>query len=69
MYRTKEDEPGFVARESAGTLAVRYARRELRELTDGDRTAWLDALAEMWHKRMRSEIGIGHHDDPDIRST
>ena len=26
-----------------------------------------EALAEMWHKRMRSEIGIGHHDDPDIR--
>ena len=26
-----------------------------------------EALAEMWHKRMRAEIGIGHHDDPDIR--
>ncbi|MAD20289.1 MAG: methionine synthase [Planctomycetaceae bacterium] len=26
-----------------------------------------EALAEMWHKRMRAEIGIGHHDDPEIR--
>ncbi|MCP4895204.1 MAG: hypothetical protein GY911_15505, partial [Actinomycetales bacterium] len=26
-----------------------------------------EGLAEMWHKRMRAEIGIGHHDDPDIR--
>ncbi len=26
-----------------------------------------EALAEMWHKRMRAEIGIGHHDDPEIK--
>ena len=26
-----------------------------------------EALAEMWHKRMRAEIGIGHEDDPAIR--
>ena len=26
-----------------------------------------EALAEMWHKRMRAEIGIGHEDDPVIR--
>ena len=23
-----------------------------------------EALAELWHKRMRAELGIGHHDDP-----
>ena len=26
-----------------------------------------EALAELWHKRMRAELGIGHHDDPSIR--
>ena len=25
-----------------------------------------EALAELWHKRMRAELGIGHHDDPKI---
>ena len=25
-----------------------------------------EALAELWHKRMRAEIGIGHEDDPAI---
>lgn len=25
-----------------------------------------EALAELWHKRMRAEIGIGHEDDPSI---
>jgi 5-methyltetrahydrofolate--homocysteine methyltransferase len=26
-----------------------------------------EALAEMWHKRMRAELGIGHDDSPRIR--
>ncbi len=26
-----------------------------------------EALAEMWHKRMRAELGIGHEDSPKIR--
>jgi 5-methyltetrahydrofolate--homocysteine methyltransferase len=26
-----------------------------------------EALAEMWHKRMRAELGIGHEDSPEIR--
>ena len=26
-----------------------------------------EALAEMWHKRMRQELGIGGEDDPEIR--
>lgn len=26
-----------------------------------------EALAELWHKRMRAEIGIGHHDSPRVR--
>ncbi|HEX7009682.1 MAG TPA: vitamin B12 dependent-methionine synthase activation domain-containing protein, partial [Phycisphaeraceae bacterium] len=26
-----------------------------------------EGLAEMWHKRMRQELGIDHEDDPDIR--
>jgi len=26
-----------------------------------------EALAELWHKRMRAEIGIGHEDSPKIR--
>ena len=25
-----------------------------------------EALAELWHKRMRAELGIGHEDDPSI---
>ena len=25
-----------------------------------------EALAELWHRRMRAEIGIGHEDDPAI---
>jgi 5-methyltetrahydrofolate--homocysteine methyltransferase len=25
-----------------------------------------EALAELWHKRVRAELGIGHHDDPKI---
>ncbi len=26
-----------------------------------------EALAELWHKRMRAELGIGDQDDPQIR--
>lgn len=26
-----------------------------------------EALAEMWHKRMRAELGIGNDDSPEIR--
>ncbi len=26
-----------------------------------------EALAEMWHKRMRAELGFGHEDSPEIR--
>jgi 5-methyltetrahydrofolate--homocysteine methyltransferase len=26
-----------------------------------------EALAELWHKRMRAELGIGHDDSPKIR--
>ena len=26
-----------------------------------------EALAELWHKRMRAELGIGHDDSPEIR--
>jgi 5-methyltetrahydrofolate--homocysteine methyltransferase len=26
-----------------------------------------EALAELWHKRMRAELGIGHHDSPRVR--
>lgn len=26
-----------------------------------------EALAELWHKRMRAEIGIGHHDSAKVR--
>ncbi|MEY3025407.1 MAG: Methionine synthase [Planctomycetota bacterium] len=26
-----------------------------------------EALAELWHKRMRAELGIGHEDSPEIR--
>lgn len=26
-----------------------------------------EALAELWHRRMRAELGIGHEDDPDIK--
>lgn len=25
-----------------------------------------EALAELWHKRMRAELGVGHHDDPAV---
>jgi 5-methyltetrahydrofolate--homocysteine methyltransferase len=26
-----------------------------------------EALAELWHKRIRAELGIGHHDSPVVR--
>ncbi|MBM4110637.1 MAG: methionine synthase [Phycisphaerae bacterium] len=26
-----------------------------------------EALAELWHKRIRAELGIGHEDDPEVR--
>jgi 5-methyltetrahydrofolate--homocysteine methyltransferase len=26
-----------------------------------------EALAELWHKRIRAELGIGHGDDPEVR--
>ena len=26
-----------------------------------------EALAELWHKRIRAELGIGHDDDPEVR--
>ena len=39
---------GVVAASGGGTVAVRYVRRELRDLSEADRTTWLDALALMW---------------------
>ncbi|KAH8065725.1 hypothetical protein JL722_105 [Aureococcus anophagefferens] len=34
---------GVVAASGGGTVAVRYVRRELRDLSEADRTTWLDA--------------------------
>ncbi|KAH8097764.1 hypothetical protein JL720_675 [Aureococcus anophagefferens] len=33
----------------AGTVIVKYIRREIRQLTDGDRHAWLDAMQTLWN--------------------
>ncbi|KAH8058255.1 symporter [Aureococcus anophagefferens] len=35
----------------AGTVIVKYIRREIRQLTDGDRHAWLDAMQTLWNTR------------------
>jgi 5-methyltetrahydrofolate--homocysteine methyltransferase len=48
-----------------GELFARNAYREYLEL-HGLSVQLTEALAELWHARIRAELGFGHEDDPDL---
>jgi 5-methyltetrahydrofolate--homocysteine methyltransferase len=50
--------------EATGTLFAENAYRDYLEL-HGLSVQLTEALAEMWHGRIRSELGFGDEDDPD----
>jgi 5-methyltetrahydrofolate--homocysteine methyltransferase len=58
---------GSAVSEAAAVLFAEHAYRDYVEL-HGLSVQLAEALAEFWHARVRSELGIGDHDAADVRT-
>jgi len=77
FFRTRESTQRDVVAFHCVTMGVEVSHRAKQLFERNEYTEYLylhgmgvecaEALAELWHKRMRAELGIGHEDSPRIK--